>query len=253
MTDPRQIPLEPENELEGVMVQVAAGTRDEQAFFTRLWESELLVPQEGAASEELRELPAEPGAEVGLPVLAAHGHRTVPVYSSEAQMRKTAPYEWSSFLRLGTPALQQMLAGSDAYLFINPGGDLSTMLDPAQLAALPERHPPAERIPADAALRVGPAAAGERGLEPVVDFLGGHPEVRAAYAARVEAEGDAPGGRLAVGLLLEPDASAARVLSAATEELGGQVGDLGVLVIDEQDPGTIGGWMLAEGRPFYER
>jgi hypothetical protein len=42
-------------------------------------------------------------------------------------------------------------------------------------------------------------------------------------------------------------------LSNATEELGGKIGDLSMLVIDAQDPGTIGGWMLAEGRPFYER
>ena len=96
-----------------------------------LWESELLVPQEGEASDELRELPAEPGAEVALPILRAHGRRTVPVYSSEQQMLKRAPREWSSFLRLGMPALQQMLAGSDACLFFNPRGDLSTMLDPA--------------------------------------------------------------------------------------------------------------------------
>ena len=253
MTDQKQIPLEPANELEGVMVQVAAGTRDEQAFFTRLWKSELLVPQEGAAGEDLRELSAEPGAEVGLPILHAQGQRTVPVYSSEAQMRKRAPYEWSSFLRLGMPALQQMLAGSGAYLFINPGGDLSTMLDPAQIAALPDRHPAAERIPAGAALRVGPAADREPGLDPVVAFLGRYPEVRAAYAARVDTEGDAPGGRLAVGLLLDADASAARVLASATEELGGQVGDLSMLVIDERDPGTLGGWMLAEARAFYAR
>jgi SseB protein N-terminal domain/SseB protein C-terminal domain len=252
VTDPKQIPLEPANELEGVMVQVAAGTRDERAFLTRLWDSELLVPQEGPPSEELRELPAEPGAEVGLPILPAHGRRTVPVYSSEAQMRKRAPYEWSSFLRLGTPALQQMLAGSDACLFINPGGDLSTMLDPLQIAALPERHPPAERIPGDAPLRVG-AAAAEPGLESVTAFLGGQPQVRAAFAARVEAEeGDAPGGRLVVGLLLDPGASGPRVLSAASEALGGQV-QVSMLVIDEHDPGTIGGWMLTEGRPFYER
>ena len=36
MIDPKQIPLEPANELEGVMVQVAAGTREEADFFERL-------------------------------------------------------------------------------------------------------------------------------------------------------------------------------------------------------------------------
>jgi SseB protein N-terminal domain len=244
VTDPTQIPLQPSNELEGVMVQVAAGTRDEEAFFARLWESELLVPQEGPPGD-LRELPAEPGAEVGLPILPAHGHRTVPVYSSEAQMRKRAPDEWSSFLRLGTPALQQMLAGSDAYLFINPGGDLSTMLDPLQIAALPERHPPGERIPAGASLQLAQAPPDAPGLAQVADFLRGRPEVRAAYAARVD-------DRLAVGVLVDAGAASARVISDAADELGGQV-QLSMLAIDEQHPGTIGGWMLAEGRPFYER
>ena len=94
--DPKQIPLEPANELEGVMVQVAAGTRDE-ADVLRAPVGQRAAGAAGRAqpSDELRELPAEPGAEVALPVLPAHGRRTVPVYSSEAQMRKRAPQEWS--------------------------------------------------------------------------------------------------------------------------------------------------------------
>jgi len=246
VTDPKQIPLEPANELEGVMVQVAAGTREEAAFFARLWESELLVPQEGEASEELRELPAEPGAEVALPILAAHGRRTVPVYSSESQMRKKAPYEWSSFLRLSTPALQQMLAGSGAYLFINPGGDLSTMLDPAQIAALPENHPPTERVGADTAVRaLQPDEVPEHLLSPLREFCARQPTIRAAYAAELD-------GRLAVGLLLDPDASRAAVMAAAEAELASGVPAFGMMVIDDASPGRLDAAMLA-GRPVYER
>ena len=152
MTGPKRIPLEPANELEGVMVQVVAGARDEAAFFERLFASDVFVPQTGPPGEVM-ELPAAAGAEIALPVLPAHGQKTIPVYSSEAQLRKKAPPEWSRFVRLGVPALQQMLAGSGMHLLINPGGDLSTMLDPGQIAALPEDHPPTERVPEDAAVR----------------------------------------------------------------------------------------------------
>jgi hypothetical protein len=206
------------------------------------------VPQEGAPSQEVRELPADPGAEVALPVLRAHGRRTVPVYTSEAQMRKRAPLEWSSFLRLATPALQEMLGGSDASLFINPGGDLSTMLDPLQLAALPEHLPPAERVGDDAAVRpLAPDDLPAALLEPVREFCRGQPAVRAAYAAELD-------GRPAVGLLLDGDASAAAVLSAAEPPLTAEgVPPFALTVIDEGDPGTLGAAMLAGGRPVYER
>ena len=245
MIDPQQIPLEPANELEGVMVQVAAGARDEGAFFERLYASELLVPQTGPPGE-IAELPAEAGAEIGLPVLPAHGQRTVPVYSSEAQMRKKAPPEWSRFVRLGMPALQQMLAGNGVYLLINPGGDLSTMLDPNQIAALPEVHPPGERVSGDAT--VTPLAPGELPddvLAPLREFCARQPAIRSAYAAEME-------GRLAVGLLLDEGASEAAVMQAAETELSSGVPPFGMLVIDGASPGRLGGAML-EGPPVYER
>ena len=225
------------------MVQVAAGARDEAAFFSRLWESELLVPQLGPG--ELRELPAAPGDELALHVLTVRGVRAVPAYSSEAQLRKVARPEWSGFVRLATPALQAMLAGTGASLLINPGGDLSLMLDPAQVAALPEHHPPATNVPADVAVSAGTPAA--ELMDALRRFFAGVPVVRAAYVASVD-------GRTAVGVLLDPDASSAAVLSAATEQLGGQdLPPFGLLALDPSAPGPVGGWMLREGRPFYER
>ena len=247
MIDPKQIPLEPANELEGVMVQVAAGTREEADFFARLWESEVLVPQEGEASDDLRELPAEPGAEVALPILRAHGRRTVPVYSSDSQMLKRAPREWSSFLRLGMPALQQMLAGSDACLFINPRGDLSTMLDPLQIAALPDHRPPADKVSGDATVRtLDPGELPQEVLAPVREFSVRRPTIRAAYAAELDE-------RLAVGLVLDPGASSAEMMAAADTELTRPgIPSFGMMVIDDAAPGRLGAKML-EGRPIYER
>jgi hypothetical protein len=245
VTDPKRIPLEPANELEGVMVQVAAGSREEAAFFERLYNSELLVPQTGPPGE-VTELPAEPGAEIGLPVLPAHGQKTVPVYSSEAQMRKKAPPEWSRFVRLGMPALQQMLAGRGVHLLINPGGDLSTILDPAQIAALPEDHPPAQPLPGDATIQ-GLAAneVPDDLLSPLRAFCAGQPAIRAAYAAELD-------GRLAIGLLLAPGVSQAAVMREAEAALGTGVPPFAMAVIDDEAPGRLGAAMLA-GRPVYER
>jgi hypothetical protein len=243
--DPTQIRLEPANELEGVMIQVAAGAREEAAFFERLYASELLVPQTGPPGEVM-ELPAEPGAEIGLPVLPAHGQRTVPVYSSEAQMRKKAPPEWSRFVRLGMPALQQMLAGSGVHLLINPGGDLSTMLDPVQIAALPEDHPPTSQVATDAAVRaLAPDELPADLLAPLREFCARHDAIRAAYAAEVE-------GRTAIGLLLDEGASEAAVMTAAEAELRDGVPPFGMRVINDSSPGTLDAPMLA-GRPVYER
>jgi hypothetical protein len=225
------------------MVQVAAGAREEAAFFARLWESEVLVPQEGPG--ELREQVAGPGAEVAMRVLTVRGVRAVPAYSSEAQLRKVARPEWSGFVRLPVRALQTMLAGTGTHLVINPGGDLSVMLDPAQVAALPEHHPPATNVPADVA--VSAASVEEPVLEALREFFASVGAVRAAYAASVD-------GRTAVGVLLDPGASSAEVLSAATERLGAAgLPPFGMLAIDPENPGPVGGWMLSEGRPFYER
>lgn len=245
MTEPERIPLEPANELEGVMVQVVAGARDEAAFFERLFASELVVPQPGPPGE-IVELEAEPGAEIALQVLPAHGQKTVPVYSSEAQLRKKAPPEWSRFVRLGMPALQQMLAGSGMHLLINPGGDVSTMLDPAQIAALPEDHPPAQRVPEDAAVRaLAPDEVPNDLLSPLREFCARQPSIRSAHAAELE-------GRLAIGLLLDQDASRAAVVAAAEVELTGGVPPFGMMVIDDASPGKLDAAMLA-GQPVYAR
>ncbi len=245
MIEPGRIPLEPANELEGVMVQVAAGAREESAFFERLYASELIVPQTGPPGEVM-ELPAEPGAEIGLTVLPAHGQRTVPVYSSEAQMRKKAPPEWSRFVRLGMPALQQMLAGQGVHLLINPGGDLSTMIDPAQIAALPEDHPPAHPVPGDATVRgLAPDEVPDDVLTPLRAFCAGQPTIRAAYAAEVD-------GRVAIGLLLDPGMSRAALMSAAEAALASGVPPFAMTVIDDEAPGRLGDAMLA-GRPVYVR
>lgn len=245
MTDPRRIPLEPSNELEGVMVQVVAGARDEAAFFERLFASEVLIPQPGPPGE-IVELPAEAGAELALPVLPAHGQKTIPVYSSEAQLRKKAPPEWSRFVRLGMPALQQMLAGSGMYLLINPGGDVSTMLDPTQVAALPEEHPPGQRVSGDATVsQLRPDEVSDDLLAPLRAFCAAQPTIRSAYAAELD-------GRLAIGLLLDPGASEATVMRAADAALGSGVPPFGMMVIDADSPGRLGGAML-EGPPVYER
>ena len=162
-------------------------------------------------------------------------------------MLKRAPREWSSFLRLGMPALQQMLAGSDACLFINPRGDLSTMLDPVQVAALPDHRPPADMVSGEATVRtLDPGELPQEVLAPVREFSVRRPAIRAAYAAELDE-------RLAVGLVLDPGASSAETMAAAGTELTRPgIPSFGMMVIDDAAPGRLGAKML-EGRPIYER
>lgn len=242
MTDPippRQIPLEPSNDLEGVMVQVAAGTRDEAAFFERLWESELLIPQDGEGEQ-----PAEAGAEVALRVATVRDERAVVAFSSEPQLSKAAGVERPGFVRLPVPALQAMLRDTGVHLVINPSGDLATMLDPVQVAALPERRS-GTRVPEDA--QVGPAELDPGLASTLSSYFGTRQPVRAAYAAMFD-------DRLAVGVLLDPGADPSALFSDASTALDRpEVPPFGMLVLDPSDPGPVGGWMLREGRPFYER
>jgi hypothetical protein len=236
---PQQIPLEPSNDLEGVMVQVAAGTRDEAAFFQRLWESELLIPQDGEGEQ-----PAEAGAEVALRVATVREERAVVAFSSERQLRKAAGAERPGFVRLAVPALQAMLRDTGVHLVINPSADLATMLDPVQVAALPERRS-ATRVPSDAEVS---AAELDPGLaETLSAYFREREPVQAAYAAELD-------GRLAVGVLLDAGADPSSLFSDAGTALDRpDIPPFGMLVVDPSDPGPVGGWMLREGRPFYER
>jgi hypothetical protein len=130
--DPRDIPLQPANDLEGVMVQVAGGVRDEAELFRALAAAELLVPQAGGEGP-LRELPADPGAEVALPLLAVGDVRAVAAYTSEEQLRLAPLPAWTGFLRLAGETLAAMLP-RDAQIVLNPTGQLSTLVPAARLA-----------------------------------------------------------------------------------------------------------------------
>ena len=82
-------------------------------------------------------------------------------------------------------------------------------------------------------------------LSPLREFCARHPAIRSAYAAEMEE-------RLVVGLLLDEGASQAAVMKAAEAELSSGVPPFGMMVIDGDSPGRLGGAMLA-GRPVYER
>jgi SseB protein N-terminal domain/SseB protein C-terminal domain len=249
--DPRDIPLQPANDLEGVMVQVAGGVREEAELFRALADAELLVPQPGEEGP-LRELPATPGAEVALPVVEVGGQRAVPAYTSEEQLRLAPPSGWTGFLRLPAQTLAAMLP-TDGQVVLNPTGQLSTLVPVTRLRE-PELPPGVRTLDENRPIAAGePEEEDERSLDAVRAWAQGRPEVRAAYRALYQPEGD-PAPRPAVGLLLAPGADAREILGAAVRELQGRVDPaLDVLPIDPEDPGLLARFMLERTQPFYTR
>lgn len=249
--DPRDIPLQPANDVEGVMVQVAGGVRDEAELFRALAAAELLVPQ-AVGEGPLRELPADPGAEVALPLLAVGDVRAVAAYTSEEQLRIAPLPAWTGFLRLAGETLAAMLP-RDAQIVLNPTGQLSTLVPAARLAD-PDLPPGVQTLDEQRPIAAGePEVEDERSLAAVRAWAQGRPEVRAAYRALYQPEGD-PAPHPAVGLLLEPGSDPRVVLGAAVRDLQGQVDPaLDVLPIDPADPMPLARFMLERTQPFYTR
>lgn len=249
--DPREIPLQPDNDLEGVMVQVAGGVREEADLFRALAAADLLVPQPGEEGP-LREVPADPGAEVALPVVEIGGQHAVPAYTSEAQLRLAPPPGWTGFLRLPAETLAAMLA-PDAQLVLNPTGQLSTLVPVTRLRD-PDLPPGVRTLDENRPIAAGePEVEDERSLDAVRAWAQGRSEVRAAYRALYQPEGE-PAPRPAVGLLLDTGADPREVLGAAVRELQDKVDPaLDVLPIDPDDPGLLARFMLERTEPFYTR
>ncbi len=244
--DPHRIPLDPSNDLEGVMVQVASGVRPEAEFRRTLLEAEVFLPQ---VKDEEGERRVGPGEQVAMRTVDVRGIRCVPVFTSHQQLEKVVPRV--SWARLPVATLRPMLPAGVG-LVLNPEGDLSRLVDPLELAALPD-EPGAgvERLPAGTEVRVGlPAQESPELYAAVAAACRREPAVRAAFRALFQA-GDAP-PRLAIGVLLAPGSDPAAVLTGLAADLRDVATDAALLVVDpaeRADP--VAAFMLRETDPVY--
>jgi hypothetical protein len=248
--DPRTIELEPANDLEAIMIQVAAGVRDEADFLAALFAADVFVPQHaGRRGED----PVVPGTEIAVRVVEVRGHDVVPAFSSVEQLEKTLPDV--SYARLPVPVLQRRV-GEGVGIVINPFGDLTRLLVAGEVAALPNPAPPERAaVPAPARLAIGdPAEEASELYAAVSAFCGDEPAIRAAYRALAGREDDPAGSQLVIGLLADPGAPADALMREAEQRLRPPEGVMFALtVLDPDALGAIGRFMVERTAPIYER
>jgi hypothetical protein len=247
--DPQRIGLVPSNELEGLMVQVASGLRSEDDFRRALLEAEVVLPQH---RDEEGERPIGPGDEVALRVIEVRGLRALPAFTSVQQLEKTVPRV--SYVRVPVRALQQM-APPGVGVVLNPEGDLTRLLDPLELAALPEAPSAAleARPRGDVAAVAEPEPEPREVLDVVARVLAAHPEVRAAYRAVVARDRTADHGELVIGLLLDDRAAASATLAQLAAELDAPNAPFSMTAIDEGAGDLLTRYLLERTQPFHVR
>ncbi len=248
--DPRTIELEPANDLEAIMIQVAAGVRDEADFLAALFASDVYVPQHAGRTGED---PVVPGSEIAVRVIEVRGHDVVPAFSSVEQLEKTLPDV--SYARLPVPVLQRRV-GEGIGIVLNPFGDLTRLLEAGEVAALPRPAVP-DRAPAPPPAELAidePAEEAPELYAAVATFCTGEPVVQAAYRARAGRGDDPAGGQLVIGLLADAGTDAQALMAEAERRLEPPEGTVFALtVLDPDALGPIGRFMLEQTAPVYER
>ena len=219
-------------DLEQLMAAAAAGERADTEFLAALHASEVVLPRPPGQNGLVA------GEPVDLPVVTIRGREAVPVFTSPEQLGRLVP--GAPHVRIAVRSLQAMLP-RDLALVINPHAELSRLLAPDEVAALPGVPPG----------RVGvPTVEQPAVLEAVAAWAVATAGVAAAYRAAVTETG---GERLAVGLQPTPGTSAEALLSAATSLTPPRDAHFTLLVIDAAAPGPIERFMLERTEPFWRR
>ena len=222
-----------ERPLEELMRAAAAGEVPEGRFLAALHASEVVLPRPPGQNGLVAGEPVE------LPVVTIRGREAVPVFTSVSQLGRLVP--GAPHVLIAVRSLQAMLPG-ELGLVINPHAELSRLLGPEEVAALPGAPP--GRV-------VVPAAERPVVLEAVAAWAERTPGVEAAYRAGVA---EADGERLAVGVLPGAGADGDGLLEAAAAGLTPPPGAaLDLLVIDSAAPGPIERFMLERTQPFWRR
>ncbi|GAB2940318.1 hypothetical protein GCM10027048_00760 [Hymenobacter coalescens] len=194
--EPQQLPFEPTNNLEQVLLLAAQDPQYRLAFYHELLQAQLFVltnPVEGA---EPGEVTVEEGTEVQLHVL--HDGR-IPVFSSEERIYDGAAIQGEvSFLRVPGQGFFQMTQGAECVL--NPFSPFGKLLVAPEIEDLLSGRIFAQ--PAEGAEQ-GPQAqllpmpeVPEELASALQEFCGRHAHIEAAYLAQVLIEGEEAPSRL---------------------------------------------------------
>jgi SseB protein N-terminal domain/SseB protein C-terminal domain len=243
--------LDPQNLLEEAMVVASRDPDATPSFLRALAEAEVFVPQERPPATGERGM-ARPGEQVELPFVTHEGRTVVPVFSSLDRLQAYVP-QGTSFIRLRGRDLASLWP-ADAWLALNPRGDLGTMLSPQQVRQLAGTAGP-EDLATGSEYVIGQPREEPRGLLEVVElFCRRTPEVKAAYRGLLAFPRGDRAAQIVIGLEVDEGADMDRIretLLAAGRESG--VDSFGLVPVRPADPGPVAAYLLEKTEPFYRR
>jgi hypothetical protein len=232
------------------MVEVAGGQADEALFFRRLYEAELVLPDEQGERAPFSEPRAvEPGTDLALPTGRMGDAYGLIAYSSAWQLRHALGDDQPSVVL--PMALLQSMWHSEVALLLNPGGTLGTRVDAIQVRSLPEPVP--ERLGRlDREAEVVPLAPDEAArsvLAPLWTLCESVEPISAAYAFGLRSGGET---RPAVGLAVADQRVVNDVMLAAGG-LSVPLPDLQVVAIDPAGGDEFSAEVLRLGVVVWQR
>jgi hypothetical protein len=221
-----------EPSLEELMAGAAAGRVPEARFLAALHAADVVLPRPPGQNGLVA------GEPVDLPVVTIRGREAVPVFTSPEQLGRLVP--GAPHVLIAMRSLQAMLPAELA-LVVNPHAELSRLLAPEEVAALPGAPPGRVGAPAEEQPAV---------LDAVAAWAAATPGVAAAYRAAVA---EPSGERLTIGLDPTPGTTAEALLDAAGTLAPPADAPFALLVIDRTAPGPIERFMLERTEPFWRR
>jgi SseB protein N-terminal domain/SseB protein C-terminal domain len=231
VTEPERL-FRPENELEEALA-ASAREHDVAPLLSALAEADVFLP----APEQV----PDASGNLQLPTIEHEGTTYVPVFTSAAQLARSAP-DGTRFVRIAGRALATFWP-PECSLVLNPGGDLGAVLSPEQVAEVLEAPPP------DRALAIGePREEPEELLEAIRRFAEGRPEIEAAYRGLLVRRGGVPEN--VVGLELTSGADETAVMAEAARAAG--VESVALVPLRRDGPQSdVTRFLLERTEPFY--
>jgi hypothetical protein len=199
LPEPQQLPFEPSNNLEQVLLLAAQDPQYRLAFYHELLQAELIVLTNAPEGAEPGEVTVTEGTEVQLHVL--HDGR-IPVFSSQERIYDGGAVQGEvSFLRVPGEGFFRMTQGAECVL--NPFSGFGKLLVAPEIEDLLSGRIFAQPTGEEGEAPQGPQAH----LVPLADvpeefaaalreFCGRHAHIEAAYLAGVVIEGDEAPSRL---------------------------------------------------------
>jgi type III secretion system (T3SS) SseB-like protein len=238
------------NRLEVAMAEVATGRAEEALFFRRLYEAELVLPDEHGERVPFAEPRAvAEGEDLALPTGRMGDAYGLIAYSSAWQLRHALGDDQPALVL--PMALLQSMWHSEVALLLNPGGTLGTRVDAIQVRSLPEPLP--ERLGRlDAGAEVVPLApddAARAALAPLWTLCQSVEPIGVAYSVGLRS-GDTT--RPAIALAVA-DQRVVNDVMLAVGALSVPLPDLQVVAIDPSAGDDFSASVLRVGVLVWER